>query len=479
VARRVREAAMRRVRRVPAGAPRSGAGVHGLVAFGVTLLLAACAAPPSATPPHVGAPYHTDGRFLRDAAGGAILLRGVNLSGSSKTAPYDPVEMDGDGLARLDAYGPVAVRYLTTWAAIEPEQGTFDDAYLARLTANMKRLAAAGNLVLLDLHQDLFGIGFHGDGAPLWACDASEYASYTPQNPWFLGYSTPEVTACFDHLFSTPALLDEMIAALDRAVRAAMKGAGDALVGVDLLNEPWPGSDSSAAFDEGPLADYYAKAAASLSDLGVAIFFEPNVLRNEDVPTNLPRRPVPDGVYAPHFYPAQVELGSYDGDTAHLDTLIGALDAEAGSLQTPLVLGEYGPPGGATNRDAYVGDVLDDLDRRFVGAFYWDWSAEGRGLLDSSGMPRPLAQIALRPHARRVAGTPVSQVFDAQTATLTVTWTFEGEGGDTEILLPDAWYPHGVAVSAGGDAWHVDGRVLHVLPSSFLRVHRVRVAPKP
>jgi len=64
-----------------------------------------------------------------------------------------------------------AVRFLVLWAAVEPERGVYDDAYLDQVAERMAWARQAGLVVVLDLHQDVHGEGFGGDGAPRWTCD--------------------------------------------------------------------------------------------------------------------------------------------------------------------------------------------------------------------------------------------------------------------------------------------------------------------
>src|SRR5688572_21438887 len=100
----------------------------------VALLGIACAPDPIVVErtPLVG-PFTTRGSQIVDGDGGTLLLRGGNLSGTSKYPPFTPSEMDGDGRARLAQLGPMTLRYIVTWAAIEPTPGVHDTAFLADL----------------------------------------------------------------------------------------------------------------------------------------------------------------------------------------------------------------------------------------------------------------------------------------------------------------------------------------------------------
>ena len=68
--------------------------------------------------------------FLHNTKGRAVIMRGVNLSGAQKYAPYldDKTPVD---YARLRTdWGFNSIRFLMTWAAVEPQPGVYNDAYL-------------------------------------------------------------------------------------------------------------------------------------------------------------------------------------------------------------------------------------------------------------------------------------------------------------------------------------------------------------
>ncbi|MBI1946846.1 MAG: cellulase family glycosylhydrolase [Deltaproteobacteria bacterium] len=417
-------------------------------------------------------PFTTQGSFIVDAHGGRLLLRGANLSQTAKSEPYHPAELEGEGRALVAAHGPMAIRYLTSWAAIEPDEGAYDQAYLDGMAERLGALGDDGHLVVLDLHQDLFGVGFAGaNGAPRFACDESAYAAYTPESPWFRNYYDEAVQGCFDALFADEARLRQMARALRSAVDAVQAVAPNALVGVDLLNEPHPGSRAPADFDV-LLARYYQIAAEELDGTGLVLLFEPNVLHNLGEATALSAAPSSASLYAPHLYPADVELGRYT-DVSALAGLLADDAAEAAALGTPLVIGEYGPKLDDPAAVPFVEDALAILDESFAGAFSWDWSAASdRGLLHEGA--EEVRRAELRPHARRVAGALVRHRFDPASATLEVEWADDGAIGATEIVAAGWGTPTVVELSDGGAA--LEGALLRVRASTQVETHRVVVS---
>lgn len=417
-------------------------------------------------------PFTVQDRFVVDAHGGRLLLRGTNLSQSAKSEPFHPLELEGDGRALLAAHGPMAIRYLTSWAAIEPEDGALDAAYLAGVAERVSSLGDDGHLVVLDLHQDLFGVGFAGaNGAPRFACDEAAYAAFTPESPWFRNYYDAAVQGCFDALFADEARLRQMARALRAAVDAVQAAAPRALVGVDLINEPHPGSRAPVDFDL-LLARYYQIAAEELDGTGLVLLFEPNVLHNLGEATTLTAAPAPAAVYAPHLYPPDAELGRY-ADVSALAGMLANDAAEAAALAVPLVIGEYGPKLDDPAAVAFVEDALAILDEGFAGALSWDWSAASdRGLLSDGAVA--VRRAELRPHARRVAGAVLRHRFEADTATLEVEWIDDGATGATEIVAA-SWGAPIVVELSDGEA-KLDGAVLRVRTANASATHRVVVS---
>jgi hypothetical protein len=138
-------------------------------------------------------------RFV-DEHGRTLLLRGVNLGGSSKVPlrpdgathrregffehrdvsfvgrPF-PVEEADEHFARLASWGLRTIRLLVTWEAIEHEgPRRYDRAYLDYLEALARKAGDHGLSVFVDLHQDVWSRVSGGDGAPGWTLEAAGFA---------------------------------------------------------------------------------------------------------------------------------------------------------------------------------------------------------------------------------------------------------------------------------------------------------------
>jgi hypothetical protein len=139
---------------------------------------------------------HAQGGQLKDEQGRTLMLRGVNLGGSSKV-PYTPngatyltegfcehrnvsfvgrpfpLEEAEEHLARLRRWGFTFLRFLTPWEAIEHAgPGIYDEAYLDYVYQVIRKAGEHGMSVLIDPHQDVWSRFTGGDGAPGWTLEA-------------------------------------------------------------------------------------------------------------------------------------------------------------------------------------------------------------------------------------------------------------------------------------------------------------------
>lgn len=403
-------------------------------------------------------PWHSDS-FLRDRFGRAVILRGMNVG--EKLPPYFPFQGPADFARIRTDWGMNAVRLLVIWAALEPQKGVYDDGYLEELAKRVQWASDANLAVILDMHQDVYGEGFAvggGDGAPLWTCDNSHYQKFVPTQPWFINDLNPEVLACYDGFWS-----DENQTHFAEAWRrvAARLASFDAIIGFDILNEPYWGTTNVLAFEQEKLQPMYERVVPIVRSRapGWVAFLEPSSLRNLGGRTRLTTPTFANFAYAPHSYDRNAESGM-GFDPTHRDPIlsnVASLADEARELGGPLWIGEYGGPNAAPGIAEYMTAQYDAAGSVAASTMYWAYAKGGYGILTPDGKEaQPLADTLVRPYPERVAGDPIDWSWSNDT--FTMHWHPSGSiAAPTIVSVPARRYPNGYKVDCGGCVWHADG----------------------
>ncbi len=432
------------------------------------LVLAACGGDGE---PRCRGDYHVCDGQLRDPEGRALILRGMNVSGGNKTAPYLDFHAEAD-LARMrDDWGMNAIRWVMPWAAVEPTQGAYADDYLAAVRERLDWAASHDILVVLDMHQDVYGEGFGFDGAPLWTCDQARYDAFEPTEPWPLDYLDENVMACFDGLWTDPALG----AAFAAAWRHVAETLGDhpAVLGFDVINEPHWGSHAIDDFERELLQPFVERVIAEVRAAAPhwVAFVEPSASRNLGLPISFEPFADADVVYAPHLYDALAEQG--DGfDPARRDAMlrnVAVMREEATRLGAALWIGEYGGLGTDPGIGAYMDAAYDGAAAAAASSIYWDYGrGGGYAPIDADGDEvAALTAAIVRPYPARIAGAPVDWSFDDATGALALRWRPDPAiAAPTELIVPARFGT--AAVDCDGCVASVDGdRVSIVTPPAL------------
>lgn len=235
-----------------------------------------------------------DGPWFKDEYGRTLILRGVNLGGSSKV-PYPdgathvregffqhrdvsftgrpfPLEEAGEHFRRLRHWGFYFLRLLVTWEAVEHAgPGVYDREYLDYLYEVVRLAGEHGLSLFIDPHQDVWSRFSGGDGAPGWTFEAAGlditrfsetgaaivhavHGDPFPRMIWPTNYTKLAAATMFSLFFggndfAPRALVDgepiqdylqgHYLAAMEQVARR-LEGL-DNVVGYDTMNEPSPG----------------------------------------------------------------------------------------------------------------------------------------------------------------------------------------------------------------------------------------------
>ncbi|KAI9260260.1 glycoside hydrolase superfamily [Sporodiniella umbellata] len=140
------------------------------------------------------------GRWFKDSLGRVLMLRGINVCGSSKlpTSPYSgsthlydevlfwdhrnvsfvnrpfPLEDAHEHFSRLRAWGLTLVRLLVPWESLEHEgPGKYDEEYIDYLRKLIEMMPKYGIKCIIDPHQDTWSRFSGGSGAPGWTFEVA------------------------------------------------------------------------------------------------------------------------------------------------------------------------------------------------------------------------------------------------------------------------------------------------------------------
>jgi len=207
-----------------------------------------------------------DAHFV-DSHGRQVLLHGMNVISKSKAQNY--LSWHGpDDFAAMRRWGMNCVRLGILWDGVEPEPGKFDDAYLDGVAQRVAWAKKNGLYVFLDMHQDLYSV-LYSDGAPEWAT-LHEDKPHVTGSVWSDAYMvSPAVQTSFDNFWAnTPAAdgvgLQDHYAAAWRHVAKRFAGES-AVIGYDLMNEPFPGTAANE-IQAALLQSRFAQILAERSD---------------------------------------------------------------------------------------------------------------------------------------------------------------------------------------------------------------------
>jgi endoglycosylceramidase len=421
----------------------------------------------------------TTGSWLTNSDGQVVILHGLNEA--YKVAPYEP-SADGfsnDDAQFLAANGFNAVRVAVIWSELEPEPGVFNTAYLDSIENTVQTLGNNGIYSILDFHQDAYSSAFGGEGAPAWATETNGATNVSlpfPYNEFF----DPAETQAWDSFWSNSDAtngigLEDNYSQMLEYVANAFNGNPD-VVGFELMNEPSPGSDTlstlfgSSFFDSQELTPFYNQAADAIRavDPTTPIFYEPDVLFNAGVPTQLGTVDATGTVFSFHDY-CEFDLGSL-GCIPNVNNIVDNALSYAQAQGIPAFMTEFG----ASSDETGINASMQAANGNLIGWTEWAYSSQG-DITTTASPPsseslvynpedQPIGSnvntanldTLAEPYPQVISGTPTSWSFDNGTFDFTYS-TEEADGlgsfptdSQTTISVPTVEFPNGYEVSVIG-----------------------------
>jgi endoglycosylceramidase len=444
-------------------------------------------------------PLDHSGRWITDARGRTVILHGVNMV--FKRPPYYPAAtgFGKDDAAFLQRNGFNTVRLGVIYAGVEPSPGAYDEGYLDQIAATESILAKHGIFSQLDFHQDMYNERFQGEGWPDWAVQDDGLPNQ-PQLGFPANYfAMPALLRAYDHFWANDpgpggiGLQDRYAAAWQHVAARFIKARHT--LGLDLMNEPWPGTPWTSCLMASGCPDFDRNAMGSFYRLVIdhiraverqkLIWYEPNVLFNFTADTNLPDFGDRAAGFSFHVYCTQgLAPPPYSGANCEtLDEVVFSnADKRANATGDALLLSEFG----ATDDLGTIRRNVQLADRHMVSWQYWhycecaDPTTTGSGVqaivVDpaqppvGSNVKEAKLDVLSQPYPQLVAGTPSGWEFDPATRVFRLTYSTKGPDGkrfarrarkrskkalrkrQTEIFLGRDRYPKGYKTSVRGGA---------------------------
>ncbi len=187
-----------------------------------------------------------EGQRFVDAEGRQVILNGVNFISKEPAEKYMPPQRE-DTFRKFRWWGFNCIRLGIIWDGLEPEPGRYNEAYLCEIDKRIQWAEENNLYVFLDMHQDLYGAKF-SDGAPDWAT-LDENKPHYKGVIWSDSYLiSPAVQTAFDNFWkNSPASdgvgLQDHYANLWKHI-AKRYAHNTTVIGYDIMNEPFMGSDA-------------------------------------------------------------------------------------------------------------------------------------------------------------------------------------------------------------------------------------------
>ncbi len=350
------------------------------------------------------------GRSIIDEDGNYVLLRGANYMGME----FGWFGHSEENFERMRSWGFNVVRLPIAWSYVEPEEGHYDDSYLATVDTVISWCRENGLYVILDMHQWNWAPMFEGNGLPDWAVE-----QYSDQDQAKFG-------------FFTNATIQGKFFDMWRHVANRYKNEST-IFAYDIFNEP--NVDYRLMSEEsllGRLLNFYQGAADHIREVDTkhAVMIEPpwgGGVSDWSIIND------PNLVLSTHLYTEGTADGvtGYDGNSTTLEQdFLVSYDFSV-VWGVPLIIGEFGVGSAATKAHEWARDYMSIFDKYVVGACWWSyWRDDGSmGLLTSNGEEKEsLLSALIRIYPCRFNINPTGTSYDINANYSETNWYLDTEG---------------------------------------------------
>lgn len=422
------------------------------------------------------------GRWLVDPHGRVVILHGVEIDKFKPgTATEGWVDLAPTAPAFIASQGFNLARVSIAFSLAEPQLGYYDAAYLPQFLELDHELAAAGIYDLPTVMQGMYANQFDGDGFPDWMVNTNGAPNFPGPFPQSYLYDPAEERAWDNFWANTPAadgvgLEDHFGQALAYFAKAFAHQPG--FLGLDLLNEPWSGSQyPTCANPEGcPLFDqelnaFYRRIIPYVrgADRRHLVFYEPHALFDQGAASNVGAIGDPKAVFTFHNYCLGDQPGLPQSDPGQdcgieEQMVLNNAESQAAVQNDGLLEDEWGN----TNSVPLLQRMTSEADQDMVGWSYWAYEdccgSDGAIISDAAKDPQapgnlnlPVLEALVRPYPQVIAGTPTPWSFNYTTKVFTLEYSTMGVGGrafpadsETDVFIPALEYPTGYTATVSG-----------------------------
>ncbi len=479
------------------------------------------------------------------------MLRGASFGPSAKLPPHLPFRRPEDW-AKYETYvdlllscGFTTLRLPFFWSAFEPKcnpvKAEYDEQYLRDFFHYVRLFSAKGFLILIDLHQDLIGTHFGGNGMPDWVrSEGTRTFSFLTDTPlWGANYQfnrhlrktfTDFWNNDLTNLSNDPPLkhfrvLDRFLDAMERVAQAASEC--DRVLGIEIFNEPHPARHDNRVFEEKMLPAFYADAIRRIRKHSASLFafvapqsdWNVNLRRNRAYDSYLPTAICDDRViFAYHYYDSLLTAlgGRWFHDAKREEysdaQRLGAKQAREKGMVPFLT--EFGTRQNwaRTVVKRHLDWQFEAVEHALVNALYWNvnlyntlerndgFMREDFSLIGTIPEPQEIGSshvpgselrnldVVVRPYIMAASAEPVHQHFNLRTKVFELTLQGKPIGAPTVLYVPATrehpWQPmhyeQGFEVLYNGavvHGWNFERNRLSMELDPEATVHTLSVRP--
>jgi endoglycosylceramidase len=404
---------------------------------------------------------------IYDIYGRTVIVHGLNTSGCAKNIPgHQPWITEPDVIREDSMFGFSGVRYLIFWGAIEPQQGVYDEAYLKQVKEKVEWYTKRHMYVILDMHQDIFGYGTGGNGAPEWASANTVIKNLIPDKwPWWMQNLEPKVKKSYVQFFKykrRKLLQDHYLLCWQKV--AAMFRDNPYVLGYDLMNEPHGGliiKTLAGGFERRQLSAFYKRMISGIRSVDTVhyIVVEPRSFGvNFGMKSHLPGikdegAAVSKLIYAPHCYMMFVDVGGDYNDKYRksLQTWFKRRESETLKHNAPMLIGEFGLSPKKKDFDKYLQDIFTGAEKDHASWTYWSNDFGSWSPLNADRTATPILGQLISIYPKATAGKLLTYSYHYSDKSFEMQFVNNASiKMPTEIAVPREMFPNGVNVQVDG-----------------------------